>query len=333
MPDVERPASTLLSLSTARSAGLTSAQWRDPELVRITRGVKASCELDGFAERCRAFALVLPADAVFSHLTAARLWGLPLPSWACAVDDLDVMRPTKRPVVERAGCRGHRGLDRREAAVVAGLPVTGLADTWVDLAEVRSPQALTADDLTVAADAVLMRWAESIDVRPGEEEWQAAARLDMERRDGGPRPDRRDRLHAVLDQRVRQRGATRLRAGLARARVGSRSPMESRVRLLLDTRGFPEPELNATVVGPGGWILEGDLVWRERRVIAEYQGEHHGGRRQRSVDVARRSLAEDDGWQVVEIWAEDVYGRLRRRTLLRRLADKLGLDLSLVDLT
>ena len=50
---------------------------------------------------------------------------------------------------------------------VAGLPVTGLVDTSIDLAEVRSPQALVVDDLVVVADAVLMALTERIVISRG----------------------------------------------------------------------------------------------------------------------------------------------------------------------
>lgn len=284
------------------------------------------------AERCRAFALALPDDVAFSHVTAARLWGLPLPVWAQDAGTLDVMRHAP-PAIERASCRGHRGLERRTVRTTSGVRVTGLIDTWVDLAEVTQPQQLSVEDLVVVADEVLMRMAEQVEVRPGEEEWEAIARFEIERMGSRERPDRRAELAAVLAARVRARGAIRLRESLRLARVGSRSPMETRARLLVVRRGFPEPELNVEVSGVGGWLLEGDLVWRRAKVIGEYQGEHHGGRRQRSIDVGRRSLVEDEGWKVVEFWAEDLYQQLRRRALLCRLAAKLGLDPEVLDLS
>lgn len=306
--------------------GLTDAQWRARGLRRVTRSVRATVELATLADRCRAFALALPDDVVFSHLTAARLWDLPLPRWAEECSDLDVLRETARPAIERRGCRGHRGLEARGTAQVRGLPVTSLADTWVDLAEVRRPRTFGVDDLVVLADVALMHWATVVAVAPGEEEWQAVSRWEETRIGVQSRPDHRDRLRAALDARTRPRGAVRLRQALADARVGSRSPMETRSRLLVVRAGLPEPELNVAISGHGGWLLEGDLVWRRERVIAEYQGEHHGGRRRRSMDEARRALAEDEAWTVVEIYAEDHHHPPRRRALLRRLAGHLGVD-------
>ncbi|WP_404381450.1 hypothetical protein LL946_13445 [Knoellia locipacati] len=333
MPPRDPVLSSPTSLAAARASGLSLSQWRRPHLVRVTQEVRSPVAPADLTERCRAFALALPDDVVFSHLTAAGLLGLPLPRWAASGDLLDVMRESSRPPVERGGCRGHRGLERRRVTHVAGLPVTGPVDTWVDLAEICSPQTLSVDDLVVVADAVLMALAERIVVQPGEEEWEAVLRHQMAAdAGGGSRTDRRDDFVEAMSRRTRPRGARRLRDALHLARVGVRSPMETLTRLLVVRSGLPEPELNAAVVGDAGWILEGDLVWREQRVIGEYQGDHHGGRRQRSVDVARRNLAEDDGWRVVEIWAEDLFQRSRRIALLRRLAHLLGVDPHRLDL-
>ena len=91
--------------------------------------------------------------------------------------------------------------------------------------------------------------------------------------------------------------------------------------------GFPEPALNADVFDAnGGWLLEGDLVWKQHRVIGEYQGADHASRKRRSADSSRAGLAGDERYTVIEIYAEDVYGAARRRTLLRRFARAMDLD-------
>ena len=90
-------------------------------------------------ERAAAFALGLPDDAAFSHVSAAQLLGLPLPTALEAQEVLDVMRPTSRAQVRRDGCRGHRGLERREVIDVQGLRVVAPADTWCDMGELTSP--------------------------------------------------------------------------------------------------------------------------------------------------------------------------------------------------
>lgn len=139
-------------------------------------------------------------------------------------------------------------------------------------------------------------------------------------------------LRAALDARVRPRGKIMLVPALALVRSGSRSAMETRARLMFHRAGFPEPELNAPVRDAhGGWLLEGDFVWRKQRVVGEYQGADHGSIRRRSADSSRSTLAEEHDYRLLEIYAEDVFGGARRRACLRRFARALEIDVA--DLT
>ena len=106
----------------------------------------------GPAGRARAFAAALPSDVAFSHITSARLLGLPLPSRI--VDSaLDVMRSSDRTRIRRTGCRGHRGLETRGVEIVKGLRVVCGPDTWCDLGDLL-PGLLTIDDLILIGDAI-----------------------------------------------------------------------------------------------------------------------------------------------------------------------------------
>lgn len=218
--------------------------------------------------------------------------------------------------VRRDGCIGHRGLERRRVVQhPSGVAVTSLADTWVDLGEVLD-RGLGLDDLVVAGDVV-------------------ARLLDKALGEGNGVP----LMRATLDARVRPRGKIMLGQALALVSPRAKSPMETRARLMFHRGGLPIPELNVAVEfedGDGngaGWMLEGDFVWRGQRVVGEYQGKHHGDIGQRAVDVARRHLAEDEGWTFVEIFARDVYTRPKRIAMLRRLGRALGVPESDLDLT
>lgn len=284
------------TVGRARAAGLRDGDLR--ALHRPTRAVRMLARPGSLVERATAFAVALPPDAAFSHATAARLLGLPLPAALESEVLLDVMRPTGRSRTRRAGCRGHRGLESREVVLCHGVRVVGGADTWCDLGELPGGS-MTVDDLVVAADALL----------------------------GPPHPLVVGTLSAALERRVRPRGRGALLDALTLARRGSRSPMETRARLMFVRAGFPEPEVNGVVRDAnGGWLLEGDLVWRRQRVVGEYQGEAHADRRRRSSDAQRAGLARDEGWTVLELWAEDIWSPPRRRTTLRRFAAALGVD-------
>ena len=285
------------TVGQARDLGLRHCDLRRHALHRPTHAVRSAEAPELLRDRARAFAVALPDDAAFSHVTAALLLGLPLPRVVEAQAELDVMRPAPMTPTRRRGCLGHRGLELREVVSLDGLRVTGLVDTWCDLGEVLH-RCLTVDDLVVVGDAVASRSSDGAGALAG-----------------------------ALARRVRPRGKEALLAALALVRVGVRSPMESRARLMFARAGFPEPEVNGIVRDrSGGWLLEGDLVWREQRVVGEYQGEEHASRRRRSSDAHRARLAEAEGWTVLEIFAEDVHVRPRRRVTLSRFAEAMELD-------
>ena len=234
----------------ARLLDVSPKRLRGTDLVAPTTGVRrlatAGADLRG---RAAAFALALPEDVAFSHLTAARLHGLPTPSpWAGASEPLDTMRPTARPPVTRCGCRSHRGLESRTVVERGGVRVTSVLDTWCDLATVWA-----APDLLAAADVMLRR---GLVVTAALEE--AAAR-------------RRGR-----------RAVGRLVEAARLARPGSASPAESITRHRFWTWGLPEPELNAVVLDDvGGWLATVDFLWRRQRVVGEYDGDVHRTDRRR----------------------------------------------------
>lgn len=280
------------------------------DLVHPTRGVHALTEPGTLVERAASFALAMPRDRAFSHLTAALLWGLPLPlalEKSASAEDapLHVVAPTRDGMAKRVGVVGHRGLELRAVASPPGsaVRVVDVAHTWCDLGELPRGS-LTITDLVVAGDAAVAL----LDARAG-------------RRVGLPA------LTDALAVRHRPRGAVALRHALSRVRHGVRSPMETRARLMFVEAGFPEPEVNAPLTDAAGeWLAEGDLVWRRQRVVGEYQGEQHADRRRRSADAFRQGLLESHDWQVKELWAEDLHRGPRRRSTLTRFAEALDLD-------
>ena len=296
------------STSEAMASGLTQGRLRGSDLERPFHGVRRLPLSAGDTTRvvdggvcslveadARAASLVLPGDAAYSHCTAALLHGLPLPRSHEHTGPLHVMRPTGRNPVDRPGIRPHLGLQARRLVTVGGLRVVSVADTWADLGSL-----LGVEDLVVAGDRV--------------------ARLA-----GSTHP-----LHEVLDRRGRgARGVRALREALAWVRVGADSAMETRSRLLFCRHGLPEPEVNVPVMAAdgSGFLCRGDLVWRARKVVGEYQGAHHfGSFRRGDDDISRRLLVEDDGWKYVELTRSDHVNPARRRALLLRLAAYLGVE-------
>lgn len=298
------------STAQARLLGVPAVRLGRGDLVHPTRGAHVAVEPATLVERAAAFQVAMPENRAFSHLTAAVLWGLPLPhalqAAASGTDTLlHVIAPTGDGQARRPGVVGHRGLERRVVATPpgTGLRVVDVADTWCDLGELRRGS-LTLHDMVVAGDAAVAL----LDARAGRPVGVAA-------------------LREALRRRNRPRGAVALRHALTLVRAGVRSPMESRARLMFVDAGFPEPEVNASLTDAAGeWLAEGDLVWRRHRVVGEYQGEHHADRRRRSEDAFRREILGAHAWRVKELWAEDIRRGPRRLATLTSFARALDLD-------
>lgn len=302
------------SVATGRELGLTSRQMRTPALFKPTRGVRALAPPDDVVDRARAVGLVLPRGAAFSHLTAARLHGLPL-SYAMEEDTrLHVIHDIDAAQIRRAGVAGHRALHPRARELIDGLPIVGLADTWVDLGElVGRGKPVGLDDLIVAGDA-------------------CATAL----RSTAP-------LRIALAKRIRPRGKKILLEALDYMVVGSWSPRETQCRLMFVRAGLPEPRPNVPIFAswnPRVLLGFGDLTWRIEladgrviKVIGEYQGEQfHASDTQRLHDAVRAKGFEDDGWLVREIWSKDVATTQARQETVRRFAEDLLVPVEDLDL-
>ena len=279
---------TVFTTTRARKAGVSVDRRRASDLRTPTSGVRSSSAEDStVVSTARAYAAVLPQPFAFSHLTAARVHALPVPRPWLASEPLHVMRPTGTPLVVRKGVTGHRGLERRGTEHLDGLPVTDLLDTWADLAG-----SLAEDDLLAIADALL---ANDL-ARPKDLERTAADR--------------------------RSPGARMLRRCATMARPGSASPWESKARHAFLAWGLPEPELNVDVRAPdGGWLAKPDFLWRDRRVVGEYDGDQHRTDRSRwQYERERRAGLEDAGYAYVEMTSLSLVSRRQREALQARLA-------------
>lgn len=294
------------AVGAALAAGVGAHRLRRSDLVRPTRGARSHGTPDGFEARLRACAPGLADGVAFSHVTAARWWALPLPPDLEGREGLDVMTRSGSGQPVRRGFRGHRGVESRVVTHDGGVAVVDVADTWCDLGDL-GRRRLSVEDLVVAGDAAVTRLDEAAGVTRAESVGRQV-------------------LAEALHQRVRPRGAVALRQALVLVRPGVRSAQESRTRMVFHDAGLPEPEVNGIITDRAGcWLAEGDLLWREQRVVAEYQGEVHADRRRRSADAARRELLVDEGWSVHEVWAEDLATWGRRTALARRVRRSLGL--------
>ena len=281
------------TLSEARRLRVSQARLEARDLLRPTWGVRAHHRAGTVEELAQTVSLAVTGDFAFSHLTAARLWRLPLPEPWHPDEVLHVMRAGTP--LRRAGVVGHRGLGTRSHETLRGLPVTSAVDTWADLAAVPG---FGVEDLVIAGDAFATRDPALLE-----------RMVEASRATG-----RRGR-----------RGRRTLREAGRLVRSGSGSPMESRARLHFGRAGLPEPELNAEVFGEdGNFVARADFLWRDARVIVEYEGDHHRtDRRQWQSDIQRTRLLESLGWRVLRITGADLRGPGLTH-LLAELAGLLG---------
>lgn len=189
-------------------------------------------------------------------------------------------------------------LSAEQIVEVAGLPVTDVTRTVVDLA-----RSLPFEAAVVTADAALARRATS----PAELSECLAAM--------GPVP-----------------GSRRAARVLAFADGLSESVGESRSRVALHRLGLPIPDLQVRVRRPDGTVIgRCDFGWRNRRTLGEFDGRVKYGRLLRPGQTAgdavyeeklREDALRDGGWQVARwTWSEldspRVIGERLRRAFAR----------------
>lgn len=233
--------------------------------IRLPRGV------DNLQARCHAYALRMRQDAAFTSVTAATLWGIPLPAHVDSTR-LHVSVPHGRPRPRSRGIVGTERLPDLELVEMGGLRVLSPAATWASLSTV-----MGIGDLIAAGDDLV-----------GDRRGYALAEL--------------DELLTIADRR--ERGAPRLRVAAARIRVGSRSRPESLSRVLLAECGIPEPELNFFIPELGVLL---DLAWPQARFGYEYQGGHHVDAEQHAADVRRQERVHDIDWLLMEATKYDLF--------------------------
>ena len=258
------------AVADAVGLGVNRGRLRRADLERPFFGVRSRRPCETLVQRVQALSLVLPSSAIFSHETASQLLGLPFKRGTTTIH---VTLPPGVSRIRRHGIVSHRALVEATLVMKEVLVADGVS-TWSALAG-----EYDVDDLVVLGDAIATREPE-----------------DLERM-------------GAASQRIGLRGVRRLREALPLVRVGAKSPMETRARLVMARAGLPPALLNHDVHDPvtGEWLGQADFVWLEQRVIAEYDGDHHRtDRAQWQTDVVRKRRLEDAGWRVVVFTADDV---------------------------
>jgi Protein of unknown function (DUF559) len=229
--------------------------------------------------------LACGADAVLSHRCAAVLWGI----LEGSPTTVDVTVP--RRLGRRDSIRVHEAaIARDERTVHAGIPVTTVARTLLDLAA----------DLDLHALNRALERAEAL-------------RLS----DHTP-------LVALLERHRGRRGTANLNAAMREGLrpAVTKSELERRFLTFVDRAGLPRPQTNVYLNVAGEWI-EVDCVWPEQRVIVELDSRaYHQTTEAFERDRRRDRRAQAAGWRVVRVTDQALReeGRLLRDELTALLA-------------
>ncbi|WP_129336541.1 hypothetical protein [Cellulomonas endophytica] len=223
------------------------------------------------------------ADHVLSHTSAALLWGLPV--WTSTPLVVHVrQRHAPGSGRDRGVVRHRGGWDTTRTAVVAGLPVTDLAQTVADCLS-----GLAAGPALVVADAALRAGAD----------------------------------RAAVDEILagQRSGRTRGAAVLALADPGAESAGESMTRFALLRGGLPAPVTQPSV-GTRLGTFWADLGWPEHRVLLEYDGRSKyavAGGEAVVREKRREDAVLDEDQRLVRVAAEDLRRPAELVARVRRL--------------
>lgn len=269
----------------ARAAGVGAARLRSSDIRTLARGLYARAGTGASAAQIvRALCFDDPSAFAWGP-TAAELLGMPIPRRLTAVRSRTVHVGSPRKHEDSALIRWHKCSDAEadDAVLVGGVRATARVSTWCDLAPL-----LRVDDLVSIADHLVRRPRPRLEGRT-----EPYASLDD--------------LSAGVEARRGRRGACALRAARDRARVGSDSPAETRLRLRLEDAGLPEPRLNVRVYDGGVDLGEPDLSWPRYRVCLEHEGPRHLTRAQQERDIERTERRVNEGWIEVRTVASDLH--------------------------
>ncbi|KAA9395100.1 hypothetical protein FCK90_04130 [Kocuria coralli] len=121
------------------------------------------------------------------------------------------------------------------------------------------------------------------------------------------------------------RGKARLAMAASRCAANTWSPMETVLRLAVESFGVHAPEPNHCVHLPSGRTVYLDLAWPHLRKALEYNGAvHFQDRTTYGDEMHRFNALRSAGWEIYFVVAEDLKDRQRRRALRRWLATHVG---------
>ncbi|MFI7483970.1 hypothetical protein ACH9EU_16315 [Kocuria sp. M1R5S2] len=270
----------------ALSLGVADHRLRYPDLSSpVGRGVRVPSQCPApQLEAARALAARYPG-VVVSHRSAALALRLRVPAHWGTTTELWLTRGDNTRALRRPGVVCRRGLLAREDVVhVEGVPVTSPLRTFLDVCA-----ELSVTEAVVLADGLVNTHRYGI-------------------RRGVPPVCRPEEIDAAVRAHTGRRGIRTARAAADLMRVGSDSPAETRLRLLLEDHGVHGLTLDHPLFDAGGnLVAQPDLALESHRLSLQYEGSHHEREGQRVRDIRRMRATEAAGWREVRICSEDLH--------------------------
>ncbi|MWA02626.1 DUF559 domain-containing protein [Actinomadura sp. LD22] len=245
----------------------------------------ASNEGDCIELRCDGAALILPPDAVFCGVTAARLLGVPVPDRDVRVHAAVPSTRLNSPRIKQLKVHSY-SIPAGHLRVLDGRRVISVERLFLELAAT-----LARIELIIAGDHILRRGLST-----------------------------RSRLTGFLNNDChRRRGVAKAKLALPLLDEKSDSPPETRLRMLIVDANLPRPVVNRDVYNAWDvWLARPDLSYPALKIAIEYEGVHHQqDRQQYSHDIERDGRLIDEGWIVIRVSKEALF--THPRTVINRV--------------
>lgn len=236
------------------------------------------------------FAVSRFPDLVVSHHSAAFLHGLPIPDLKSEVTVIDPQRRSTSLV----------GIERHRCSVPAqnitrknGIRLTDLLRTTVDCA-----RAFDAAHGLAVIDETLNSAVS------------------------------REQLHAMNEDLPSKRGRAKARWLIDAGLVGVDSPMESRLRFILQCAGFGQPVIQFLIPSLDGRRFFADIAFPALGLVFEYDGRaKYGAAADLIAEKAREDAIRLRGWRVIRVQASEVRNVRDAVAHFRSVAASLGVVL------
>ena len=279
-------------VSDARAADVTGAQLRGVHLDAPFAGTRVAQRPTTTIELCAVYAVKMRPEQFFSHLTAAELYGFPLPYALQNAGPIHVSVVAPAHAPKAKGVIGHRLTAAGAPLEKRGLRALPPAETWAQLGI-----ALNHEQLVMAGDFLVRRK-------------YPLCTMPM--------------LMAVVAAANGVPGIRAVRAALVDVRPKTDSPQETRLRLLIVNAGLPEPVIGHQVIDADGYFVAvPDLCYVSERIAIEYEGDvHRTDAATYADDIRRRERLEDAGWLVIRVIKDHL--NTRPDLLIARIAQALA---------